>query len=122
MVSMSMGAVPYKSPLAVRTWPGKDAELGGGVAELLHNGHVEDSLSMAKVVARAKKKTLSARETKLKDRQPMMPPALVSFSFHDVAYQIDVEKSKVYRRFIEIEKSKQFSIINAYRSISRPTA
>ena len=37
----------------------------------------------------------------------------------DVAYQIDVEKSKVYRRFIEIEKSKQYSIMSAFRTGAR---
>ena len=41
---------------------------------------------------------------------------LVDFSYQNVAYQIDLEKSKVYRRFIEVEKSKQGSIITAYRT------
>ena len=35
---------------------------------------------------------------------------------------IDVEKSKVYRKFIEIEKSKQYSIIHAFRAGSRVSA
>jgi hypothetical protein len=48
---------------------------------------------------------------------------LVDFSYQNVAYQIDLEKSKVYRRFIEVEKSKQGSIITAYRTGSvRPAA
>ena len=47
---------------------------------------------------------------------------LVDFSYQNVAYQIDLDKSKVYKRFIEVEKSKQGSIITAYRSgTSRPS-
>jgi hypothetical protein len=41
---------------------------------------------------------------------------LVDFSYQNIAYQIDLDKSKVYRRFIEVEKSKQGSIITAYRT------
>jgi hypothetical protein len=80
---------------------------------------------MAKMVARAKKKTLPAKqahEKKGKEKPVVFQaPSLVAFSYHDVAYQIDVEKSKVYKRFIEIEKSKQFSIINAYRAVAGPS-
>ena len=43
---------------------------------------------------------------------------LVDFSYQNVAYQIDLDKSKVYRRFIEVEKSKQGSIITAYRTVA----
>lgn len=47
---------------------------------------------------------------------------LVNFSYQNVAYQIDLDKSKVYRRFIEVEKSKQGSIITAYKTVRPPRA
>jgi len=49
---------------------------------------------------------------------------LVDFSYQDIDYQIDLEKSKVYRQFIEVEKARTNSIITAYRAIlgrPRPT-
>ena len=75
---------------------------------------------MAKTPARAKAKLVTSKAVRAKDKAMVTTtPALVSFSYQDVAYQIDVARSKVYRRFIEIEKSKQYSIINAYRG-TRP--
>jgi len=52
--------------------------------------------------------------------QPVVQFGMVSFSYQKVDYQIDLDKVKVYRRFIEVEKSKQGSIISAYRSVARP--
>ena len=52
--------------------------------------------------------------------QPVVQFGMVSFSYQKIDYQIDLDKSKVYRRFIEVEKSKQGSIISAYRSVARP--
>ncbi len=69
-----------------------------------------------------KKSSALAAHTK-KKAVPVVPVALglVNFSFQNVAYQIDLDKSKVYRRFIEVEKSKQGSIITAYKTV-RPRA
>ena len=52
--------------------------------------------------------------------EPLVQFGMVSFSYQKVDYQIDLDKSKVYRRFIEVEKSKQGSIISAYRSFAGP--
>jgi hypothetical protein len=69
-------------------------------------------------VARAQAKV--APRTKAKSKiLPGPPPSFVPFSYQDVSYFIDLDKSKVYKKFIEIEKSKQFSIINAYRATNR---
>jgi hypothetical protein len=57
---------------------------------------------------------------KAKETTPVMTYGLVSFSFQNVDYQIDLEKSKVYRRFVEVEKSRTNSIITAYRSGTVP--
>jgi hypothetical protein len=54
--------------------------------------------------------------------EPLVQFGMVSFSYQKVDYQIDLDKSKVYRRFIEVEKSKQGSIISAYRSTAGPRA
>lgn len=75
---------------------------------------------MAKAPTRAKAKLSTPKAVRAKDKAIVITtPALVAFSYQDVSYQIDVARSKVYRRFIEIEKSKQYSIINAYRG-TRP--
>lgn len=43
---------------------------------------------------------------------------VVSFSFEDRTYQIDPERQKVYRRFVEIETSKAFEIFSTWRAQS----
>jgi hypothetical protein len=66
-------------------------------------------------------KKVSAPKKKVEIQlQPVVQFGMVSFSYQKVDYQIDLDKSKVYRRFIEVEKSKQGSIISAYRSVARP--
>jgi len=71
---------------------------------------------MAKAAAHAKAKTPTrVSKSKVKAVRIESVVGLVPFSYQDVAYQIDVGKAKVYRRFIEIEKSKQYSIMNAFR-------
>jgi hypothetical protein len=75
---------------------------------------------MAKVAPRAKKPSPPTRAKKTRTTPDPVVPGLVSFSYHDVAYEIDANRSKVYRRFIEIEKSRQLSILNAFRTTTRP--
>jgi len=66
-------------------------------------------------------KKISALKRKIEIQvQPAVQFGMVNFSYQKIDYQIDLDKSKVYRRFIEIEKSKQGSIISAYRSVARP--
>ena len=43
-------------------------------------------------------------------------PAFVNFSFQDRTYQIDPDRRKVYRRFVEIETSKASEIMTVWRS------
>ena len=40
----------------------------------------------------------------------------VSFSHNDNTYQIDPERRKVYRRFVEIETAKAAEIFSTWRS------
>ena len=84
---------------------------------------------MAKAPHPSKTKVVSSKKTSLavtKKRVVVVdaaPYGLVNFCFQKVDYQIDLGKSKVYKRFIEVEKSKQNSIITAYRTVAaRPTA
>lgn len=67
-----------------------------------------------------KKSSALAAHTKKKAEPITM--GLVNFSYQNVAYQIDLDKSKVYRRFIEVEKSRQGSIITAYKTVRAPRA
>lgn len=41
---------------------------------------------------------------------------MVDFDFGDRTYQIDLNKQKVYRRFVEIESAKAFEILSTWRS------
>ena len=41
---------------------------------------------------------------------------IVSFSFDNRTYQIDPERRKVYRSFVELETSKAFEIWSLWRS------
>ena len=41
---------------------------------------------------------------------------IVSFSFEDRTYQIDPDRRKVYRRFVEIETSRAFEIFSHWRA------
>ena len=43
-------------------------------------------------------------------------PSFVNFDFQDRTYQIDPERRKVYRRFVEIETSKASEIMTVWRS------
>ena len=71
----------------------------------------------SKTRVEAKKATPAGGSTSKRKTVPAVTFGLVDFSYQNVAYQIDLDKSKVYRRFIEVEKSKQGSIITAYRSV-----
>ena len=72
--------------------------------------------SKTKAESRKSVPPLKGTSTKNKVVVEVVQYGLVDFSYQNVAYQIDLEKSKVYRRFIEVEKSKQGSIITAYRT------
>ena len=80
---------------------------------------------MAKSAPRRTSKPVRIKKkSTTKPKPPIVTWGLVAFSFQNVDYQIDVERSKVYRRFIEVEKSRTNSIITAYRAGSirpRPT-
>ncbi len=41
---------------------------------------------------------------------------IVNFDFQDCTYQIDPQRQKVYRRFVEIETSKAMQIFSIWRS------
>ena len=41
---------------------------------------------------------------------------MVTFSFGESTYTIDVERRKVYQRWVEVERMKGSAIINAFRS------
>jgi hypothetical protein len=47
---------------------------------------------------------------------------IVNFDFEDRTYQIDPNRKKVYRRFVEIETSKAFEILSTWRAAQHVTA
>jgi len=44
------------------------------------------------------------------------PVPIVTFQFQDRTYQIDPDRRKVYRRFVEIETSKAAEIFSIWRA------
>ena len=43
-------------------------------------------------------------------------PAVVDFAFDNTNYQIDTQRRKVYRRWIEVESARTYLIMNAWSS------
>lgn len=43
---------------------------------------------------------------------------IINFSVGDRTYQIDTQRGKVYRRFVEIETAKAFEIFSVWRASS----
>ena len=43
-------------------------------------------------------------------------PTIVNFHFGNRTYQIDPERQKVYRSFVEIETAKAFEIFSVWRT------
>ena len=46
--------------------------------------------------------------------EPRRP--VVDFEFEKLVYQLDVERRKVYRRFVEIETSRAAEILSTWRA------
>ena len=53
-----------------------------------------------------------AKRTTRSDRTPAK---IVDFDFEDRTYQIDPDRQKVYRKFVEIETAKAFEIFTVWR-------
>lgn len=48
--------------------------------------------------------------------KPAPKPQIVPYRFEDRTYQIDPDRRKVYRSFVEIETSKAFEIFSTWRA------
>lgn len=55
-----------------------------------------------------------SRKVALKKVEPVT--SIVSFNVNNRTYQIDPDRQKVYRSFVEIETSKAFEIYSLWRS------
>ena len=49
-------------------------------------------------------------------RRPHDSSPVINFHHNDLTYQIDPERRKVYRRFVEIETAKAAEIFSFWRS------
>jgi hypothetical protein len=54
------------------------------------------------------------KTTKAARKPKKNPYGMIDFSFGDTQYQIDMNRRKVYCRFIEVETSKTSLIMGAY--------
>jgi hypothetical protein len=52
----------------------------------------------------------------VKRRKSNTMPGVIDFSFDDTQYQIDTNRRKVYRNWVEVETSRTFLIMGAYSS------
>ncbi len=52
----------------------------------------------------------------VKRRKSKTMPGIIDFSFDDTQYQIDTNRRKVYRNWVEVETSRTFLIMGAYSS------
>ncbi len=55
------------------------------------------------------------RSSKGKEKKSFKSP-FINFAYENSSYQIDPEKGKVYQRWIEIERAKEFTILSAWRN------
>ncbi len=53
---------------------------------------------------------------KTSSRKGEATPRIVNFDFDERTYQIDPQRHKVYRRFVEIETAKAFEIFSNWRA------
>jgi hypothetical protein len=51
-----------------------------------------------------------------KSKVPSVVAPIVTFDFENRTYQIDADRKKVYRRFVEIETSKASEILSTWRA------
>ena len=56
---------------------------------------------------------MAAKRVKSK---PLITPTFVDYNFENRTYQIDPDRGKVYRRFVEIETSKASEIMSIWRA------
>jgi hypothetical protein len=49
-------------------------------------------------------------------KKPLVAATLVDFNFQERTYQVDPNRKKVYRQFVEIETSKAWEIFSVWRS------
>lgn len=70
---------------------------------------------MARTKSESKSKTMATTKAKQKDETK---PRVVDFSFRHQTYQIDPQRQKVYRRFVEIESARAFEIYASWRATS----
>jgi hypothetical protein len=54
--------------------------------------------------------------TKKVAKKPVQQLHVIDYSFGSHTYQIDTEKQKVYRRFVEIETSRAATIYSNWRA------
>ena len=55
-----------------------------------------------------------ARKSEKRESKPVK--AVVDFTFQDRTYQIDPQRQKVYRKFVQIETSRAMQIFSVWRS------
>ncbi len=55
-------------------------------------------------------------DRKGRTRKPQEKTQLVRFSFGENTYEIDPNRHKVYRRFVEVEAAKAAAIYSTWRS------
>lgn len=51
-------------------------------------------------------------------KKSVQPSFLVDFDYGDTRYQIDTERRKVYRKWIEVESARTYLIMSAWSNLN----
>jgi hypothetical protein len=57
-----------------------------------------------------------AKATRSSSRKKTAAQGVVAFDYQSATYQIDVSRSKVYQRWVEVDRIRQATVISAYRA------
>ena len=59
---------------------------------------------------------------KLGKTQPRPAPTVVDFAYDNTNYQIDTQRRKVYRKWVEVESARTYLIMSAWSSLNAKKA
>ena len=55
-------------------------------------------------------------------RKPVPVPTVVDFDYDNTNYQIDTQRRKVYRKWVEVESARTYLIMSAWSSLNAKKA
>jgi len=59
---------------------------------------------------------------KASPKRPLPAPTVVDFDYDNLNYQIDTQRRKVYRKWVEVESARTYLIMSAWSSLNAKKA